>query len=459
MLYRALRAAADIALHWHYAGVVVQGAERIPADGAVLVAANHPNALVDALVVATAVRRRVRLTAKATLFEHPLLAPLLRAVGVVPLRRAKDELAVRREAGVAPARNTESFRQVTEALRDGGVVLIFPEGISHDLPALAPLKTGAARMALAAAVAGARGVRVLPIGLIFERKERPRSRVLVRVGEPIDVDGWLARDGDVARLTSDLEAALEQLTLNFASEARAERAVTLARALAAITEAPPSLGQPRSLATEAELARRIEAATEGLEGAPPGVVQQADAFIARVEEFETRLRACGVSLTELRISPRLRHGARFVAREGALTAFILPVALLGRIVHWLPLRLARALAMRPLVADPSRDQPAMRTIVLGLAFVLSWYLLQALVVGWWLGAPTATAWLVLLFVAGRLDFVLRDRLHRAWRRARTYLALRGNPALREEALADVDALVSEALALETALIASLAVHR
>jgi hypothetical protein len=35
---------------------------------------------------------------------------------------------------------------------------------------------------------GVRGVRIVPIGLLFERKESPRSRVLLQVGEPIDVD-------------------------------------------------------------------------------------------------------------------------------------------------------------------------------------------------------------------------------------------------------------------------------
>src|SRR4051812_30673510 len=91
MLYRALRAAADVALHWYYADVVVQGGERIPAHGPLIITANHPNALVDALVVGTTMRRRVLLTAKATLFENPLLAAVFRAVGVVPLRRARDE--------------------------------------------------------------------------------------------------------------------------------------------------------------------------------------------------------------------------------------------------------------------------------------------------------------------------------------------------------------------------------
>ncbi|MEO7714309.1 MAG: lysophospholipid acyltransferase family protein [Gemmatimonadaceae bacterium] len=452
MLYQTLRAAADVALHWYYADIVVQGAERVPSGGPLIIASNHPNALVDALLISTAMRRRVRLTAKATLFEHRLLAPVLRAVGVVPLRRAQDERAV---AGAAPVgtRNVESFRQVTETLLRGGTVLIFPEGISHDAPALAPLKSGAARMALAAAEAGARDIRLLPLGLIFERKEKPRSRVLIRIGEPIDVDAWRASAGtDAAALTTTLDDALRHVTLNFASDARARRAVALARALAAITDAPGSLGQARALTSETELARRIERATDALENASPALVRQADGFIARIDALEGRLRARGAVLVDLHVSPTLRHGAWFVVRESVVFVVVFPVALLGRVLHWLPLRLARAIAMRPLVADQSRDQPAMRTIVLGLAFVLIWYVIQALLVSRWFGGGVATLWLIALVLAGRIDFLLRDRLERGWNRARTYLALRADPELRDEARAEVRAIVTDGLALEASLV-------
>jgi glycerol-3-phosphate O-acyltransferase/dihydroxyacetone phosphate acyltransferase len=455
MLYRTLRAAANVALRWYYGDIVVQGAERIPLHGPLVIASNHPNALVDALLVSTTMRRRVQMTAKATLFEHPLLAPLLRAVGVVPLRRAKDELAARRAGAPSVERNAESFQQVTAALVQGGAVLVFPEGISHDEPALAPLKTGAARMALAASEAGADGLRLLPLGLIFERKEEPRSRVLIRVGDPIDVGAWRTRtapSGDAAGLTADLDVALRHVTLNFASEARARRAVALAGALAALTDAPPTVAEPRSLATEAELARRIETATDALENAPPEVVAHADRFIARMNALDERLRTQGAALSDVRISPRLRHGARFVAREGLMFAATLPVALLGRVMHWIPLRLGRMLAMRPLARDPSRDQPAMRTIVLGLAFVLVWYAIQALLVTRWLGGVAAMLWIIVLALAGHIDFVVADRRQRAWRRARTYLALRADPALRRDALAEVSALAADGLALEAALL-------
>lgn len=447
MLYATLRAAARVALQWYYADVIVQGRNRIPERGPLLVVANHPNALVDALLVGTIVERRVLLTAKATLFEHPLLAALLSSVGVVPLRRAKDEPVV------GQARNVLAFQRVTDALRWDGVVLIFPEGISHDEPALAPLRTGAARMALEAHGAGVLGLHVLPFGLVFEEKERPRSRVLVRIGEPLDVAAFCAANpsGDAPLLTQEIDVRLRKVTLNFATADRAQRAVRVATSLAAIANEPRELGDESAFALETEIAERIERATDALEIAPPEIAASADRLTQRLATLENLLHARGVVLADARMSLQVRHGARFALREGVIVLLALPVAVLGRLVHWLPLRMARAFALSSLRDDPSRDQPAMRTIVIGLGFVLAWYGLQAVLVGRWLGTAAAMLWLVIAFLAARIDLLLADRLQRAWRRARTYLVLRRDPALRATVLAEIDELLDDALRLERLL--------
>jgi 1-acyl-sn-glycerol-3-phosphate acyltransferase len=452
MLYQLLRSAARVALQWYYSDVIVQGRARIPVDGPVLLVANHPNALVDAMLVASSVDRRVLLTAKATLFEHPLLAPLLGAVGVVPLRRAKDEHDTPRRDGTA-GRNDDAFRMVTDAFRHGRVVLVFPEGISHDEPSLAQLKSGAARMALGAREAGVRAMHILPMGLVFEEKERPRSRVLVRVGEPIDLDAWCASQPqfDATALTREIDAGLRRVTLNFATAESAARAVRVARALAAFTEEAGSVGTGEDFASRAELAARVETATEALGTAPPALVGAADAFTARLDALETRLTARGVALADSRISLRVPHGVRFVLRESALSLFALPIALLGRVTHWLPISFARALAMRSPATRTSRDQPAMRTIVIALATLLCWYALLAVVLTLWLGGIAAAVWLVVIFSAEQVDLRLEDRLTRAWRRARTYLVLRRDAQLRAHLSIEIDGLLNEAVTLEHAL--------
>jgi hypothetical protein len=93
----------------------------------------------------------------------------------------------------------------------------------------------------------------------------------------------------------------------------------------------------------------------------------------------------------------------------------------------------------------------MRTMLFGLVFLLVWYVVLGLVVAGWLGWPAALLFLAACFVAAHVDRLLHGRLRRAARRARTYLALRAEPEFRERMLAEVDALLADALALEQRL--------
>ncbi|HEX6574604.1 MAG TPA: lysophospholipid acyltransferase family protein [Gemmatimonadaceae bacterium] len=187
MIYRLLRWFTGIALHWFYSSIQVVGRERIPRTGPVIIAASHHNALVDALIAGWIAPRRLTLTAKATLLENPLVAWLFPLAGVVPLRRAKDEITKKGDAPVT--RNAGAFDSILSVLAEGGMVLIFPEGISHSDPHLAPLKTGAARLALEARdKRGIDNLQIIPLGLNFEDKGNPGTAVLAEAGEPIHMD-------------------------------------------------------------------------------------------------------------------------------------------------------------------------------------------------------------------------------------------------------------------------------
>jgi len=147
----------------------------------------------------------------------------------------------------------------------------------------------------------------------------------------------------------------------------------------------------------------------------------------------------------------MRHGARFVIREAAGLLLALPVALVDHVAHDLPVRLARAIARRSLAADPSRDQPAMRTILLATSLLLVWYLTIGLALDHWLGFGVAVATIGVMLLSASTELALRDQISRAWRRARSYLALRAHPDIRATALAEADRLLEEARALELAL--------
>jgi glycerol-3-phosphate O-acyltransferase / dihydroxyacetone phosphate acyltransferase len=142
--------------------------EPVPAEGPLLLVANHPNSLLDPALVSTAARRPVRFLAKAPLFSVPVIGWLVRGAGSIPVFRRQDEPALMTQ-------NADAFRAAYDALVSGSAIGIFPEGVSHDEPSITPLRTGAARIALESATRLGGAFPIVPVGLIFREKETFRS--------------------------------------------------------------------------------------------------------------------------------------------------------------------------------------------------------------------------------------------------------------------------------------------
>ncbi|MBL0171598.1 MAG: 1-acyl-sn-glycerol-3-phosphate acyltransferase [Gemmatimonadaceae bacterium] len=454
MLYEALKPVIGIALHWYYRSLSIANLERIPREGPVFLAANHPNSLTDAMVVGWTSPRRVRFTAKATLFANPLSAGFLRAVGVVPLRRSADEKSSTPDGAPAPtvpdaARNAASFAAVADALAEQSCIVVFPEGKTHDEPYMAPVRTGLARMALMARdERGVQGIRIVPIGLLFERKAEPRTRILLQVGEPIDVDGLGSGPSTVATLTELIEQRLRAMTLNFESRADAERIQLLSETLVALMEPETSVdeGAP-PLARTLALVRRIERAQQTLRARNDASTS------ARIDLFEQRLRAWRERLANARIDVHdvsidlsTSLGARFVVREMAIATVMVPISLWGRVTHIVPIRLARYLALRNVTA---LDEPPMRTFIVGLVLVLASYVVLTTLVGLAFGPWWALAFFASLIPSASSDLRYGDRMRRVRARARAFRLFRKDPSLQASLLADADWLRVEAGALES----------
>lgn len=447
MLYTLLRAIARLALRWYYRDIEVLGIERIPRGAPALLAANHNNALVDALLIGSVLPRRVRLTAKATLLEHPITRWIVRAVGIVPLRRTSDEQATRHVvADRTPneSRNDEAFALVVEALAAGELVLIFPEGKSHSEPSLAPLKTRCARIALQARVTrDIRALRIIPVGLTFEEKSVPRSRVLVQIGEAIHVDDFAGHGADaVQSLTQRIDQGLRHVTLNFESAQAAEALIDMSALLASVFDDVRPLHTPNTPLVEAvSVAQRLEQIRQRLPLASGEELLKVDAFLARLDAFDRRTRALAIPVNDLTMPTSPRAGMWFVLRELCILVFTLPIAAWGRVNHWLPLTLARRVASKTSKHD---DDPAMHTLVSGLAFVLLFYAALAAIVGVTAGVLWSIAYIVSLPPSASLDFAISDRMRAAGRRASAYLKLRRDSQLHRELLDELANLRNEA---------------
>ncbi|HEU0199355.1 MAG TPA: MFS transporter [Burkholderiaceae bacterium] len=164
--------------------VRTQGTERIPLEGPALIVSNHVS-FVDALVLMAISPRPIRFVMDLSIFRVPVLSWLFKQVKAIPIASAK----------VDPTLMERAFERVSEELRDGQLVCIFPEGRITDTGELYPFRPGIAR------ILERDPVPVIPVALqglwgsFFSRKggaamTKPLrrgafSRIGIRVGEAV----------------------------------------------------------------------------------------------------------------------------------------------------------------------------------------------------------------------------------------------------------------------------------
>jgi 1-acyl-sn-glycerol-3-phosphate acyltransferase len=105
-------------------GVRVEGRERLPQSGAVILAANHVSYLDPPLMGLVAAPRPLWYMAKAPLFRVPVLGAVMRLFRSFPVR--------------PDAADREALRKAGEILAAGEALLIFPEGGCSDDGELQP---------------------------------------------------------------------------------------------------------------------------------------------------------------------------------------------------------------------------------------------------------------------------------------------------------------------------------
>jgi 1-acyl-sn-glycerol-3-phosphate acyltransferase len=217
-LYRLVRGVMRIALGVFFQKIEVRHPENVPQASPVVFVANHPNSIMDALVLGVVTTRKINYIAHAGLFKNRFMNWFLRSCGVIPVHRRQDDPD-------KMGQNVEAFAACYEVLERGETIGIFPEGTSDMARRVHKLKTGAARITLETAARNnyELDLQVIPIGLHFFSRSHFRSRVLVNFGRPIDLKGFYEeyqRDpvSAVRELTAEIQRHLERLTVNVRSD-------------------------------------------------------------------------------------------------------------------------------------------------------------------------------------------------------------------------------------------------
>ena len=185
------------------------GFEHVPAEGGVILAANHishvdPIVLADAIMFST--RRMPRYLAKASLFKgNGLVGRTMRGANQIPVHRNTADASL-------------ALKDAVDALHRGELITIYPEGTVSRDPGKWPMaaRTGVARLALLS------GVPVIPLAQWGAQEILdsyrvpglhllPRHHMTVVAGPPIDLSPWEGRELTSEVLHEATEAIMTQI--------------------------------------------------------------------------------------------------------------------------------------------------------------------------------------------------------------------------------------------------------
>ena len=156
----------------HFKRIFIQSLQHVPRKGAAILACNHPNSFLDAIVVALTLKRDIHFLVRSDVFRKPLAAAILKRLNMIPIYRLE-------EGAENLERNKGTFDLCNSILDKGGIILIFSEGNCVVEKRLRSLRKGTARIWLGAMEQ--RGwtnpIPVIPVGINYTHPYYCRSEV------------------------------------------------------------------------------------------------------------------------------------------------------------------------------------------------------------------------------------------------------------------------------------------
>ncbi len=420
MLYALVRRWIGFALRVFYR--LGQKGGPLPETGPLLLVGNHPNSLIDPALLIALSPRPLTFLAKAPLFRLPLLGGLLRALGALPIQRPQDGPRDR-------TANAVVLEAGARALGSGRALAIFPEGKSHSDPHLADVKTGAARMALAAGEA----VTVIPVGLTYAQKGRFRSEVHIEVGAPLVVAPEREPSpAGVRALTARISEGLRAVTLELGAWEDLPLLATAEALYALSTDGPDEDVERRRLFARGMALLREEQP------------QRYKELRTEVDALARRLALVHAGPQDVAVRYRASTVARFVVRNTCALVVGLPLAAVGWAL-FLPWRLlvGAVLAQR----RTSEDMRATVKLILALVFGPMYVLLLALALFHWLGLWWAVAWVLSSVPLAIFTPSFFAQRREALRDARLFFRLGNRSATKRHLVAEGQALADRIRAL------------
>ncbi len=398
-------------VHLFYPRIAVDGLENLPTSKSAIFVLNHPNGLLDPLLLMIALNRQISFWAKSTLFGNPFGKFFCESFGALPIYRKRDEGQPGGPTGDAKERNEVIFARSRELLHQGGAMALFPEGKSHSESHLLELRTGAARIALSTeAEAGWQGnMPIVPVGLWYENKSLFRTSVLLVIGQSFTLEEYaeayaLEEVQTVRTVTRRIRAGLEDVVL----EAENSELLAVIPVLAAWTS---PTDKRLKLPEHHEWTTKLVDTYHYLRKHNPLHLER---IAQQARDYASTLQTLGISDPWTLELPIIKPWMLLYRILWLIV--MLPFAIAGFILSFGPYRLARPIATK--LTGQYTDLLGTFKLISGAILVFAGWLVEAIVVGVWLGIGWG---LGLLVVAPLLGYIAL-RWGERWRRFKQLLA-------------------------------------
>lgn len=183
MLYSFVKILARLALPIYCRTIAINKKELLKQKGPLLLAVNHPNSFLDAILLCTLFEGTVYSLARGDAFKNKFFARFLFLFKMFPVYRVSEGVENLDE-------NYKTFELCKNVFKQNGIVLIFSEGRCINEWHLRPLKKGTARLAISSWEEGI-DLTVLPIALNYNSFKKFGKNIKMFFGDPItkaDID-------------------------------------------------------------------------------------------------------------------------------------------------------------------------------------------------------------------------------------------------------------------------------
>ncbi|MFT5723691.1 MAG: glycerol-3-phosphate O-acyltransferase/dihydroxyacetone phosphate acyltransferase [Bacteroidia bacterium] len=206
MLYGLLKFALSYATRKYFVQINVLNEDNIPKDKPVILLPNHRSAFMDPIVIATQIKQVTYFLVRGESFNNPTMVKVFNRIKMIPIYRKEYDPD-------KTGQNKDIFKYCHQLMEKKGCLMIFPEGICQTKYILAPLKSGAARIALEAEAKNnfELDIHVVPIGINYSNPHRFRGNLTIDVGEPIKpADFKTSYNNNSWEAVNELTAAIEK---------------------------------------------------------------------------------------------------------------------------------------------------------------------------------------------------------------------------------------------------------